>query len=39
MPDALRDFGANGWELCAVAPSSQNFSSHILYFKREMPTS
>jgi hypothetical protein len=36
MADALRDFGSNGWEMCGVAPSTQNFSCHILYFKREI---
>jgi len=36
MPDALREFGLNGWEMCGVAPSTQNFSCHILYFKRPM---
>jgi hypothetical protein len=34
MDDALRDFGSNGWEMCGVAPSTQNFTCHILYFKR-----
>ncbi len=37
MPDALRGFGANGWEMCGVAPSTQNFSCHIVYFKRLIP--
>jgi hypothetical protein len=39
MQDALRDLGANGWEICGVAPSTQNFSCHIVYFKREAPGS
>jgi hypothetical protein len=34
MHDALRNFGLSGWEMCGVAPSTQNFSCHILYFKR-----
>ncbi|HEY2594625.1 MAG TPA: hypothetical protein VGK33_12070, partial [Chloroflexota bacterium] len=37
MQDALRDFGANGWEMCGVATSTQNFSCHIVYLKRELP--
>ena len=37
MPDALRTFGLDGWEMCGVAPSTQNFSCHILYFKRMLP--
>jgi hypothetical protein len=37
MNDALRDFGANGWEMCGVAPSTQNIACHITYFKRELP--
>jgi hypothetical protein len=37
MSDALRDLGANGWEMCGVAPSTQNLSCHIVYFKRELP--
>jgi len=36
MDDALRDFGINGWEMCGVAPSTQNLSCHIVYLKREM---
>jgi hypothetical protein len=36
MHDALRDFGLNGWEMCGVAPSTQNLASHIAYFKREI---
>jgi hypothetical protein len=36
MQEALRDCGANGWEMCGVAPSTQNFLCHILYFKREI---
>ncbi len=39
MLDALREFGASGWEMCGVAPSTQNFSCHIVYFKRETPDS
>ena len=39
MHDALRDFGLNSWEMCGVAPSTQNFSCHILYFKRAIPGS
>lgn len=35
MRDALRDFGANGWEMVGVAPSTKDFQCHILYFKRE----
>jgi len=35
MQDALRDFGLNGWEICGVAPSTANFASHIVYFKRQ----
>jgi hypothetical protein len=34
MQDALRDFGANGWEMCGVAPSTANMAAHIVYFKR-----
>jgi hypothetical protein len=37
MHDALRDFGLGGWEMCGVAPSMQNLSCHIAYFKREIP--
>jgi hypothetical protein len=37
MRDALRDFGANGWEMVGVAPSTKDFLCHILYFKREIP--
>jgi hypothetical protein len=37
MRDALQEFGMNGWEMCGVAPSTQNLSCHILYFKRELP--
>jgi hypothetical protein len=39
MHDALHEIGSNGWEMCGVAPSTQNFSCHILYFKRMMPGS
>jgi hypothetical protein len=39
MQDALRDFGWNGWEICGVAPSMQNLSCHIVYFKRELQAS
>jgi hypothetical protein len=39
MQDALRDLGSNGWEMGGVAPSTQNFSCHILYFKREISAS
>jgi len=37
MQDALRDYGANGWEMCGVAPSTQNLACHIVYFKRPIP--
>ena len=36
MHDALQDFGSNGWEMCGVAPSTQNFSCHIVYLKRKV---
>jgi hypothetical protein len=36
MQDALTNFGANGWEMCGVAPSTQNLACHIVYFKREL---
>ena len=39
MQDALRDIGMNGWEMCGVAPSTANFASHIVYFKRLIPGS
>jgi hypothetical protein len=38
MQDALRDYGANGWEMCGVAPSTQNLACHIVYFKRPIPS-
>src|SRR3954452_7658804 len=31
MQDALCDLGSNGWEMCGVAPSTQNFLCHIVY--------
>ena len=36
MQDALQDLGSKGWEMCGVAPSTKNFSCHIVYFKREV---
>jgi hypothetical protein len=39
MLDALRAFGADGWEMCGVAPSTKNFACHIVYLKRQLPAS